>query len=209
MTKPKSSKTILREFRACPSPIEKTEHTVEGCKFVVDVKLPAGILYLSRRLAKLDFIEIEGKVPTAMEESRFTDTEKLSHRTTGKKGEFALSAHLFADWIQVLEFMENRYGHDFEFNGYLFDIKTDGKPRPSWMNLQVPIKHVQSTSPYDFYVGCCLQAADLVRIWGYATRAELEQIEPIDKGYGSDCNIPYRDLHRPLREIKHLPPKSV
>ncbi|MEM3696298.1 MAG: hypothetical protein QXQ94_02170 [Candidatus Bathyarchaeia archaeon] len=124
----------------------------------------------------------------------------------GFLGQVAFYIYAFADFKKGLELIKIGYQPDITdvvFKGYQIDIKTRSKHWHDW--LMVPEFQFKNKL-HDFYVGCRLMRENpyIIQIWGYATRKELEEVEPSDKwGYDLTRAIPFKNLH-PVIELRDL-----
>lgn len=125
----------------------------------------------------------------------------------GLEGAFAVAAYLFENWLEELDYVSIGKGDsgDIKYRNHLIDVKTRSL---RWHDtLMIPEKQWQKhKDKFDFYVGCNEIEEDWVRIWGYATKAEVAKIEPTDKVNGCQLPvdtrlIPFVNLHS-IKELK-------
>jgi len=127
----------------------------------------------------------------------------------GFLGQVAFYIYAFADFKKGLELIKIGYQPDITdviFRDYHIDIKTRSKP---WHDTLMVPEWQFKKKLHDFYVGCRLMRENqyVIQIWGYATREELEDINPSDEwGYDLTRAIPFERLH-PIIELRDLPSK--
>lgn len=122
----------------------------------------------------------------------------------GLKCQFAFYLYAFGDWVEALDYMTvgKRDVMDAVFRGYSIDVK--GASKRSHKFLLVSQTQWRKRQ-YDFYIGCNQWEMDVIRFWGYAARAEMEDAELQDFGYGSTRAILLVNLH-PIKELLKLKP---
>ncbi len=122
----------------------------------------------------------------------------------GMEGNLAVAAYIYGNYLEALGYISFGKGDscDIEIGAEKADVKTGTKPsfrmlmigKKQWLN---PEKRI------DLYIGCTEMKEDTIRIWGYATRQDVEQF--IDKCGWNFKNvalqIPLQDL-RDIRELK-------
>jgi len=128
----------------------------------------------------------------------------------GFLGQVAFFIYAFDDFKRGYDKLQSEYKpdtNDCVFRGWNIDVKNRSKPWhdtlmvPEW---QVPRHH-------DFYVGCRLMSENpyIIQIWGYASRDELENVEPSDEwGHGPTRGILFKNIH-PIIELKDLESKNT
>jgi hypothetical protein len=133
----------------------------------------------------------------------------IRRNVVGFLGQVAFSYYLFGDFERALEHIALGFrpdSGDEEYKDWIIDVKTNGKPDGDLM--MIPESRFRKHA-YDLYVGCRLKSENpyTIEIWGYATREELETIEPEDFGHGKTIAKPLKNLH-PITKLNDLPPKN-
>ena len=190
-------KLIFRALRMLPLPPQVTKTTFNGHE-VIDVHLTDQIIKKA--------IEIGVKIRKTRIASGSTPIIRASEfqHIFGAKCQFAFFLYAFGDWVEALDYMTINVDKgdvtDAMFRGYSIDVK--GTPKRSNRFLMTPEKQWRKKQ-YDFYIGCNQWDTDVIRVWGYATKMEMEKTELQDFGYGPTRAILLRKLH-PIKELLKL-----
>ena len=129
----------------------------------------------------------------------------------GFLGQVAFYIYAFGHFEQGLKSIAIGYKPDITdviFKDWHIDIKTRTAP---WHDLFMVPEIQFRTKYHNFYVGCRLvrEHPYMIQIWGYATREELEKIEPKNAwGHGPTRAILLKNLH-PIVNLKDLKPKTI
>jgi hypothetical protein len=195
-------KKVFRELRLQPLPPQVTKTVFEGHE-VVDVQLTDEIVKEAvERGARIQRTDVTAGLKPIIRASAYQNI-------FGLKCQFAFFLYAFGDWVEALDYMTVNVGKgdvaDAVFRGYSIDVK--GRTKHWHDMLMVPEKQFRKKR-YDFYIGCNQWRQDVIRFWGYATKAELKAVELQDFGYGATRAKPYMELH-PIKDMLKLEPKSA
>ena len=113
----------------------------------------------------------------------------------GVEGALATACYVYGNWLKALDYISIKYGSDdgdLSLNGRLIDVKNGRDCR--YGSLLIPRKQ-WCKRRYDFYVKCGNLGEEWVRIWGYASKAQLEEKGFWkDYGYGDTFTLLLKDL---------------
>jgi hypothetical protein len=121
----------------------------------------------------------------------------------GMEGNLAVAAYVYGNFLEALGYV-NLSGKsdaaDLEIGDWKVDVKTGTKA----FHKKLMISKKQWENPerkFDFYVGCTEISEDKIRIWGYATHADIEGFIAGIGWNGSRLEIPLERL-RDIAELK-------